>query len=269
MTAPNIDELFAVTLRGDYDDDSAWMAVSELRRIGSREVFDIAAAWCNSPDTLTRTRGLDVLAQLGRTGDHPNNNFPEESYAVVSALVARETEIQPLASAICALGYLNNPLAIPLITNYCAHPSSDVRFDVAFALARFPNDPRSVDGLLLLMEDSDEHVRDWATFGLGTFSDCDSPEIRDALCRRLDDLNRDAREEAMAGMGKRHDERVLPSLMDALQKTSVSHCVLEAAARMLDMDTDPDDWEPENYVAALRERYGLGSSGPAFTRRAE
>jgi hypothetical protein len=104
MTAREIDELFTETLSGDYDDDAPWEAVSALRRIGTREVFERAAEWCESDDPLVRARGADVLAQLDKTVDNTSNRFPEESYSLITELVQREKEPRPLAADIYALG---------------------------------------------------------------------------------------------------------------------------------------------------------------------
>jgi hypothetical protein len=70
---------------GDYEDETPWQAVRELRRIATREVFDKAAVWCRSGEPLARARGLDVLAQIGKTVDYPNNSFLDESFSVVRA----------------------------------------------------------------------------------------------------------------------------------------------------------------------------------------
>jgi hypothetical protein len=90
MPAREIDELFAQMLTGDHDDDEPGKAVHTLRRMGTREIFEKAAEWCRSDNPLARARGADVLGQLGKTAEHPSNIFPEESYAVISALVQRE-----------------------------------------------------------------------------------------------------------------------------------------------------------------------------------
>ncbi len=256
MTAEEICEIFAKTLTGDYEDDAAWDAVRELHRIGSREVFNRAADWCKSDNPLVRARGIDVLSQLGKTADHPNNSFPEESYSLVSDLLKQERDVQPLASAIAALGHLDNPLAIPLITEHRAHPSAEIRFHVACALGSFPNDPRTTSTQLVLTDDTDEDVRDWATFGLGVLGDLDSIEIRDALFQRLGDPNEDVREEAMVGLGKRRDHRVLPALKAALRRASVSDRVIEAAYEMLNMRDACKDWGIDEYVTALSDRFG-------------
>lgn len=57
---------------------------------------------------IKRTRGADILAQIGKTADHPNNSFPDESFVVVSGLLASGTDSVPLASAIDALGHIED-----------------------------------------------------------------------------------------------------------------------------------------------------------------
>jgi HEAT repeat protein len=257
MTVPEIDELFAQTLSGDYEDEAPWEAVHALRRIGTREVFELAAEWCQSTDALARARGADVLAQLGNTADHPTNSFPEESFSLIARLIQREKEPQPLAAAIAALGHIGNPLAISLIKDYASHPSPEVRFAVAFALSCFPNDPISIATLLQLMQDTDEDVRDWATFGLGVQGDTDSVEIRDSLVRSLEDSDEDVREEAMVGLAKRKDQRVLPTLLQALGVSKTGPRVIEAALLMLCMEGERKDGKDFDYEAALRKRFSL------------
>lgn len=255
MTRPDIDELFARTLSDNYEDEGAWEAVHTLRSIGTREVFERAAEWCESNDPLSRARGADVLAQLGKTADNPKNSFPEEAYSIVAGLVQRETEPRPLSSAIAALGHINNPVAIPLIASFHSHPSAEVRFDVAFALGCFPNDALSVSILLKLTQDSDEDVRDWATFGLGVLGDSDSAEIRDALVLRLSDADEDVREEAMVGLAKRRDQRALSALLSGLRESAMTSRVVEAAYLLLGMQSERDNWSGVDYSAALQEKF--------------
>ena len=47
------------------------------------------------------------------------------------------------------------------------------------------------------VEDAEDEVPDWTTFGLGVLGDEDSVEVRDALYRRLSDSYMDVREEAL------------------------------------------------------------------------
>lgn len=257
MDSQQMDKIFAQTLVGNYDDDEPWEAVRTLRLTGSRKVYDRASEWCRSDDPLKRARGADVLAQLGRTVDHPSNDFPEECFSIVSGLVRREKDPLPLNSAIHALGHIGNPLAVPLVIQHHVHPSTDVRFAVACALGNFANEPSAVEALLTLMQDADDDVRDWATFGLGVLGDLNSEEIRDALWQKMSDTSRDVREEALVGLGKRKDRRGLPTLIAELDQPEISDRVIEAAAEFLDEKEQGAGRSPGDYVAALKRHFSL------------
>jgi len=256
VSSSEIDNLFTQMLCGDYEDEAPWEAVHALRLIGSRDVFEKAAEWCISHDPLCRARGADVLAQLGKSKNR-TNSFPEESYSVIADLVSRENDTRPLSSAIAALGHLDNPAAVALITKFSAHANNEVRFSVACALGCYPNDPLSVAALLQLLQDENSEIRDWTTFGLGVLGDTDSPEIREALVRCLEDSDENVREEAMVGLGKRRDQRVLPVLLRALEQPTITDRAIEAAYLMLDIENDREDWNGADYAAALRKRYSL------------
>jgi HEAT repeat protein len=257
MGTEQIDEIFAQTLTGEYDDESPWEAVRTLHRTGSREVCDRAAEWCRSDEPLKRARGADALAQLGRTVEHPSNNFPEECFSLVSTLVQREKDPLPLASAVHALGHIGNPLAVPLVMEHRLHPSADVRFAVACALGSYANDPLAAVTLLALMQDVDEDVRDWATFGLSVLGDSNSEEIREALLRRMSDPNRNVREESLVGLSKRKDQRALPVLIAELSQTEMSDRVIEAAEAFLSEKEQGANRSPGDYVAALKKHFSL------------
>ena len=262
MSLHEIDHLFSQSLIGDYDDKLAWEAVSALQRIGTREVFDRAAAWCKSENPKERSRGACVLAQLCKTWEHQSNSFPEESYVAVCQMLQLENEVQPLSSAIHALGHLDNPAAIPLISSYQRHPVAEIRFAVACALGSFPNDPDSVQALMALASDVDDDVREWAVFGLGNQGNADSHEIRDALFQRISDPNKHVREEAIIGLAKRKDQRVLPALTAALMQPELDDpratmMTIEAAYLILGFDEERKDWGAAEYITALREQFSL------------
>lgn len=257
----NTDELFAKTLSGEYDDEAPWNAVRELHQIGTREVLEKAVTWCHSEDPLQRARGADVLAQLGKTAEYPSNNFPEECFKAVSEMAATEEEPRPLSSAIHALGHIGNPHAVPILVRHCAHSDPDVRFAVAFACGNFGNESLAVGTLLLLMSDEDVDVRDWATFGLGTLSELDSPAIREALVTALNDPEEDVRQEALVGLARRHDRRVLPSLFKQLQLRETDDRTIEAAREMLEMAHDSPDRKKSEYIAALKKRFDEADAG--------
>ncbi len=254
MPSSAIEELFEQSLVGAYDDELPWDAVHELRTIGTPQVFDKAALWCKSPNPLHRARGADILAQIGCTMETHKNAFPDESLAAVTQLLEVETDEQPLVAAIFALGHLGNPAALQLIVSWAANPNCEVRHAVAFALGSFPDDPVSIQQLIVLMRDIDEDVRDWATFGLGNQGETDMPEIRDALMQRVDDPFEDARIEAFIGLGKRKDARIVPMLLSILDHDEVAGGYIEAANLLLGIqDDDCRDWKISDYVNNIRE----------------
>jgi len=263
-TVAEIDALFRATLEGDYDDEDdeggPWEAVSQLQAIATDEttaqpVFDKAVQWARHKQPAKRRRGVDILAQLGKTDEHPDVIFAPESYAVIVDVLEDELDLEVIDSCLVALGHLGIPSAVPLIVEHRKNSDPDVRFAVAFALSCFADEPAAITVLLELMQDNDPDVRDWATFGIGVQSSADSPEIREALAERLDDGNPDTREEAVAGLGKRKDLRVLPDLLDLLQEEEVSFGVVEAACNLLDMPEINEEWGAEDYVEALTARY--------------
>jgi HEAT repeat protein len=259
LTPESIDELFRQTLVGDYDDDEdrggPWEAVSKLQAIGSRAVWEHAAGWARNNKPNKRRRGIDILAQLGKSEENPQVAFAEETYAIVVETLETELDPQIIDSCLVAFGHLGNPAAVPLILPYQKNEDPDVRFAACFALSCFADDARSVAALLALTEDPDDDIRDWATFGLGVKSNADSEAIREALLERLDDENQDTREEAVAGLGKRGDLRALPTLIDLLHEEEVSYGVVEAACHLLEMTEVNEEWAADDYIQALQDRY--------------
>ena len=254
MAVAEITDLFARTLLGDYEDGEPWNAVLALRRTGNRDVLQQAAKWIESADPLKRARALDVVAQLGKTVEHPSNTFPQESYDLVVTALGRERALLPLCSAIAALGHLGDARAVRLVAAFFSDPSAEIRFSVACALGSFPNDPLSVKTLLALMEDQDGDIRDWATFAVGVLSDQDSVDLRDSLYRRLEDSHPEAAEEAVVGLAKRHDLRVLPKLLELLTGTSSSRAV-EAARMLLGLNDDNEERAGSDYANMLRRQF--------------
>lgn len=253
MSRSSIKALFEQCLAGDYDDDLPWDAVHELRKIGTREVFNETVEWCHSPEPLYRARGLDILAQIGRTMETRQNFFPDESFAVVAKLLDVETDDRPLSSAIYALGHIDNPGSVPLIARWATHPNCDVRFAVAWALGSFANDPLSIQKLIVLMQDDDDDVRDWATFSLGVQGVTDTPDIREALMKRIDDPFEDVRMEAFIGLGKRKDARIAPMLLSIFSQEEVKSGYIEAAELLLELESnDCQDWKVSHYAESIR-----------------
>ncbi|HEY3547834.1 MAG TPA: HEAT repeat domain-containing protein [Propionicimonas sp.] len=115
------------------------------------------------------------------------------------------------------------------------HPDSDVRRVVASTLPLLthgdPPTPEMVTVAARLTLDSDIGVRDWACFALAQqWRDVDTPDLRETLAARLDDIDRDARSEALVGLAFRQDPRALPRVREALSRPSGNVWRLEMVA---------------------------------------
>jgi hypothetical protein len=98
----------------------------------------------------------------------------------------------------------------------------------------------AVTTLMQLTSDEDAHVRDWATFGLGTQVNADGSAVRQCLLARVDDPHDDTRAEAIAGLTRRHALGVERYIRDALCADSVGRMAVESA----DWLGDPSLAEP-------------------------
>lgn len=257
LSVAEVDALFANTLTDDPEDDGRWDAIGKLRTSGGRLIFERAMAWCSSDEERKQLSGVDVLAQIGRTSEHPVTSFADESYPVIEAILLHDPSTEIKSSAIAALSFLENPAAIPLICFFRCDLEAEIRFSVACALGPpFANDDLAVETLLELMRDEDEDVRDWATFNLGSLGDADSPAIREALIERLSDSFPDAREEAVQALSKRKDLRVLPALKDLLQEEAMSLCAEEAAYYLLELEWGDNRKTASELLGELNARFG-------------
>ncbi|TDR46474.1 HEAT repeat protein [Tahibacter aquaticus] len=96
------------------------------------------------------------------------------------------------------------------------HASDTVRWGVAFTLAGYAQ-PAAISTVLRLMADQDDDVRDYATWALGEMHEADTPEVRAALWRNIDDRNEHVCGEALKGLAARGDEDVIPHLISRLK----------------------------------------------------
>jgi hypothetical protein len=108
------------------------------------------------------------------------------------------------------------------------------KWHARFQRARKENREVLASALIALMSDHDDEVRDWATFGLGTQTELDGPEVREAFLARLDDECLDARDEAIVGLARRRDRRVLPVVLARLGDEEIGRLAVEAAAYLAD-----------------------------------
>jgi HEAT repeat protein len=219
----SVEELVRLAL-AEQDEDVASEAVTILHYRGSREVLEAATRLCASERADERQLGANILGQLGV----PKRTFPGECFETLAAMLARETDPSVLECIGVAFGHLEDPRAIELLLPLKNHTNPDVRFGAALGLSGHDR-PDAIEALIELSRDSEEMVRTWATFALGTMISADTPEIRAALFARISDPHDETRGEGLVGLALRKDPRVIEPLIADLSSGNAGRLTLEAA----------------------------------------
>lgn len=215
------------------ESDLYWDILYALHLRSDSQIFDTAVEWCQSSESCLRALGADALSQLGCTASDSPYPFGEASLPILLGLL-KDSETEVLCGAIDALGHhVSNGFLWESseLVAFANHDSADVRLSVAYALGGPQCDCSDLAVALMcqLAQDDDYDVRNWAIFGLGNLSDADSPQVREVLFHGLSDPDDEIRGEAVMGLAKRQDTRVIPVVLKELALPSVDVLVIEAA----------------------------------------
>ena len=267
-----IEELFRDALVETDDDVPAgesieWTAIGALHFRGGRDIFERACKLCASENVHERCVGVDILAQLGvKPWPEPYEyEFPEETIALLLDMLEQEQEPEMLHSIAVALGHRQDPRAIAPLVRFKNHPGDLVRYGVVHGLMGHEDD-LAIQTLIELTTDTDTDVRDWATFALGSQIETDTPAIRAALVACLTDEDDVTRGEAMVGLARRHDSRMVEPLLAELEDSRPGDFLIEAAAEIGDprlypvlvqireeWDGDENDWRLRGLDEAIEK----------------
>jgi hypothetical protein len=229
----------AIELAGDEDEttyDEYWALVNELHRRGTRVILDRSLELSGAIDCWLRRLACQVLSHPGYEKGAP---FVAESLPVLVKLSEDDCDCV-IVAAIRAIGNMPNQSALEAVLALVEHSDFQVRVAVAMALPCdesddcLTTDHPGIRALMRLTWDVDSDVRDWATFRLGRQVLCDGMELRACLWTRLSDSDFDTRTEALLGLARRHDSRIVPDLIEALEGEEVSRSMVEAAAILAD-----------------------------------
>jgi HEAT repeat protein len=226
---------------GTFDETCRWDLIGGVLSECPDEVLQVGLDLLGRSAARERALGADILGRLVSVESDSQHHV----LAALTEALAAEDEDAPLASVVAALGHVGDSAALDLIFPLADHPSAEVRLAVAFALATLSPEPLDRDtrsALIRLCRDTEAEVRDWATFGLGTLSTADGPDVRDALLARAEDSNLEARAEALFGLAVRRDPRAVPHLIRALQSPHVGELEVDAAAASGDPRLLPALW---------------------------
>ena len=191
-----------------------------------------------------RTLAADVLSQSYLE----EKQEIEECSRILMKLLKREVELPVLAGAGRALGQLHSPTAIIPLARLRRHPDASVRFAAVHGLL-YQKSALAINTLVELSADPDRDVRNWATFGLGSVSKADSPRIREALLKRLDDVDGEIRGEAMLGLALRGEVSLIGPFLKELETFDADEVHLAslldkaaAAARRAAIESRDEHW---------------------------
>lgn len=236
------EELIAFALTA-ADDDTMWDLIDVLRYRGGENEFRLASRLTESAKPEERCLGASILALLGWS----EPTYVAESVDILMPMLG-DGDSSVVCSVVYALGHRKDERAIIPLSKLVDRPEADIRQGVARSLGGFDDDT-AINILIQLTSDTDDDVRDWATFGLGSLTEIDTPEIREALVARTKEENREIRGEALVGLAIRNDQRTIDLVREELKLDFAGGWVLEAAELVGDSSLVP-------LISLLRENWG-------------
>ncbi|MBW8758510.1 MAG: HEAT repeat domain-containing protein [Burkholderiales bacterium] len=230
----------------------AWNALSLLQRRGSAGTLGQLRVLARSANAHRRALAMDIAGQLHVPG--PPGRDAAQVFAAAETealLLAGLSDPNPrvLQAAIFGLAHRPAAAALPLLVHMTDHPDSRIRFALARALGSYA-EPDATAALMRLARDRDDDVRDWATFGIGALRDTDDESIRSLLWANAHDPDRDVRGEAVVGLARRGDPRVVELLRQRLADGDCRGYELEAVQEM----PRPELLAPLQTLLAMAER---------------
>lgn len=245
------DRLFRRATR-DWYAPRGWGSIVELQRRGSIAMLARIAALAESANARRRAVALSVAAQLMRRVDGEWTPFAEDETQRLLLRGLADPHHDVVRAAVAGLGHRPHGASVAALLKLAAHPDERMRWQVAVALGSY-KEPEAIAGLIALAADPSDEVRDWATFGLGTLRMDDTPEIRAALRRNLEDPDEDVRGEALVGLARRNDDGIVERVKARL--TPDCHLYeLDAAVAL----ADPRLLAPLRQLEADARKRGIG-----------
>ena len=220
------DDKLLARLLNNKSEKSRWDNISVLRSRPSEELFKKCLELTKSKEQKNRSIGIDVLAQLGL----PPRPFLEQTLELYFDLLDIETAPKVLMAILYAIGHNNenlNQKQIEKICSFLERENEWIKEGLVSALLGIDNS-KAIETLTKLSSDKLSHVRNWATFGIGTQIEKDTQIIRAALWNRVNDKHQETKLEAIVGLAKRKDNRVIEIIKRELIKGEYSSLLFKA-----------------------------------------
>jgi len=228
----------------EEDDDTYMEYIHVLRLRGNDEVFQLTKRLIYSKESVYREIAASTLSQFGyKTKLHKG-----ESVYLLSRLLHDNNE-DVICNAIYGFGHRKCTRYADKLASFVTSKSLQIKEALSFALGGYENQ-KCIDALIILMRDENYDVRNWSTFSLAQINETNTPSIRDALFKNLNDEETEVRGEALLGLALRKDERVKDAIIEDLQKSFYGSWIFDAIEEMPDSRYIPYF---KNYVQTLEE----------------
>jgi HEAT repeat protein len=230
----------------DEDEEARYDVARQIARLG-KPVISRTIELAEDPCPRMREMACYILGQVGYSSPEEPDwliRYPDGIPTLLRHLES-DSDREVRATAAYALGFHAVPSTLPLLCRAATGPPESVRLAAAHALGSFYEETWATEEgrrhreevtttLLRLMDDEDEEVRDWATFGIYQGSH-DTPAVRMRLFQALDDPYADVRGEAAVGLAEFGDRSLIPRLEQLLREDAESSpCYFEAAEKLGD-----------------------------------
>ncbi len=217
-------------------DKSRWETIRILRSRPSKDLFDKCIELINSNDKKKKIIGIKILTQLGI----PPRPFLKETIKIFFNLLKSEKNVDVLFSIFFGISHNNSDLNRNQINLICSFENTEnilIKESLVAALGFIENE-KAIDVLIKFSKNKANHIRSWATFYIGQV-DFDNEYIREALWNRVNDKHQETRMEAIIGLAKRKDNRVLEIINQELTKDDFGSMLFEAI-----LETENKDFIP-------------------------
>ncbi|MCP4395431.1 MAG: hypothetical protein GY804_14370 [Alphaproteobacteria bacterium] len=221
-------ELVKIALK-NIDSNDAALAIAIIQQRGTIEEFETARKLAKSIGVKTRQLAIRILGQLNCS----DRSMKNETVDILIHILTTAKENEVLADACVALGYRQDRNAIAYLHDFMHHPDPNVRYGVAFGVMGH-EDNLAIETLVALSCDENLKVRDWATYGLSKKIKANTPPIRDALFANVYDDDLRVRGEALVGLARRNDLRVVEPLIEEISHKFPGYLALEAISILKD-----------------------------------
>jgi HEAT repeat protein len=219
------DDKLLFRLCNNKTDKTQWDTIRILRCRPSTELFNKCKEFTKSDDPKIRKIGIDILAQLGLA----TRPFQRQTLKLYFELLKVEKDPEVLMYLLFSIGHNNDKLTkeqIEIICSFSNYENKMVKEGLVSALG-FIDNLEVIEVLINLSNDKSNYIRNWATFYIGQGAR-NNKNIREALWQRVNDKHQETKLEAISGLAKRKDKRVVEVIKRELLEGEYGTLLFEA-----------------------------------------